>query len=213
MLILKRNTYRIGISIALLVLMLVTSATIIAIADSSKNKSLYKIKDNNSSSSQPIALSKQYDNRDSHYRINYPADWIYDDSGKGAVVFSGKKNTLAYYSTVNIETVLSKKSGGEYSNVDDLIVDVKRQALQESPKTTFVGSGPFTSNLPSGVKLNGKYVTFIYSYKGQIIEQWQIVVPRIDGQVFYTWAYTAPLEQYGHDLQIAKAMLSTWLIY
>lgn len=162
---------------------------------------------------QNLSLSNLYTNPDSRYKINYPAKWIFDDTVKGAVVFSGQKNTPDFFSTINIQTVLTKKSGGIYETVDDLLSDVKKQARSESPQTAFLEDGAYVLNLKDGTKLSGEYLKFIYSYKGQIIEQWQIVVPRKDGQVFYTWAYTAPIAQYQDNLTVAKAMLQTWTIY
>lgn len=157
--------------------------------------------------------TKLYDNRDSKYLIKYPSDWIYDESERGAVIFSGKKNTPAYYTTVNIQTVLTKKSGGDYSSAADLISDIKRQVLIESPKTNFVDRGKFEIPMKSGVNLIGQSISFIYTYKGHIIQQWQVVVLRDDKLVLYSWAYTAPIEQYSENLPTAKTMLSSWVIY
>jgi hypothetical protein len=162
---------------------------------------------------QPVSLSNLYNNRDSHYSIKYPANWIYDASEKGAVVFSGKKDTPSYYSTVNIQTILTKKFGGDYANLDQFIADIKKQTLQESPNASFIDSGTMTLKEPDGSQVEGRHLTFIYSYKDQLFEQWQIVVLRNDGQVFYTFAYTSPVDQYQTDLGIAQAMLKTWSIY
>jgi hypothetical protein len=159
-----------------------------------------------------IALSKNYTNVEGRYSIKYPDNWIYENAGKGSVIFSGKKDTPSYFSTVNIQTLLTKKSGGEYGSVKDVIDDIKKQVLKESPKTTFLNENNYDLTIKNGSQLNGKFLIFIYSYEGHIIEQWQIVIPRNDGQVFYTWAYTAPLSQYNQDLPIAKAMLASWNI-
>lgn len=163
-------------------------------------------------STEPIVLDKYYESQKSKFSIKYPSDWIYDDTAKGSVLFSGKKQTAAYYSTVNIQTVISKKSGGEYKSVNDIIEDVRKQILHESPTATFLSHGLFSLIQPDGTSVKGEYLTFIYTYESNIIEQWQIVVPRQDGTVFYTWAYTAPIELYGQYLDIAKAMLATWAI-
>src|SRR5579885_1491393 len=159
------------------------------ISSTDKNINTSKVNDQN------IILPNLYTNRASRYKIKYPANWIYDDKDKGTVVFSGQKDTLDYYATVNIQTVLTKRFGGEYSSMKDLLDDIRKQVLKESPQTTFLGSGAYVLNQKDGSKLNGEYLKFIYSYKGQIIEQWQVVIPRKDGQVFYTWAYTAPIDQ------------------
>lgn len=165
------------------------------------------------SKSSDISLGNTYKTSNGDFSINYPRDWIVENTGKNSVLFSGKKETLSYYSTVNIQTVGSKKSSGKYTSVKDVINDVRKQVLVESPKTTFLNSGSFVYTMQNGHKLEGEFLIFIYSFKSHIIEQWQIVLPRKDGLVFYTWAYTSPLNQYGKDLEIAKAMLASWIIY
>lgn len=165
--------------------------------------------DDNASS---IVLAETYKDNISQYSINYPKEWIFEKTGVGAVIFSGKKNTPAYFSTVNIQTLLTKKSNGDYNTVDDVINDIKKQILAESPKTTFLNEEAYELTTTQGQQLKGKFLIFIYSYQGHIIEQWQIVLPRSDGSVFYSWAYTSPLSQYSQDLPIARAMLKTWKI-
>ena len=159
------------------------------------------------------SLTNSYDNPNSKFSIQYPKDWIYDDATLGVVVFSGKKDTPQYYSTIDIQTVKAKKYGGEYQNIKVIIDDIKQQVLKESPQTTFLNHGPIEIAMKNESKLKGEFLIFIYSYKGNIIEQWQVIIPRKDQSVFYTWAYTAPIDQYAHDLPIAKAMLASWLIY
>jgi hypothetical protein len=160
-----------------------------------------------------IQLTKTYKTSTGDYSINYHNDWIVENTGKNSVLFSGKRDSLSYYSTVTIQTIGSKKSAGKYESVKDVINDVRKQVLAESPKTTFLNSGPFIYTMQNGRKLEGEFLIFIYSFKSHIIEQWQIVLPSKEGLVFYTWAYTSPLSQYGKDLEIAKSMLASWTIY
>lgn len=168
---------------------------------------------NNAKNNEKIVLLKSYRHRDAEFSIKYPSNWIYEESDNGSVVFSGEKNTLAFYSTINIQIVLSKKGGGQYKSVKDIIADVKNQILKESPQTTFLKSGPFVLTTSNGFKLDGEFLIFIYSYEGHIMEQWQVVIPKKDGLAFYTWAYTAPISQYSLFLPVADAMLTTWIIH
>lgn len=165
------------------------------------------------STATPGALTKKYDNQDSRYTMSYPATWEYEKSGDGTIIFSGKRGSPAYFSTVNIQTVLTKKSGGDFSTVKQFMADIKLQAKTQSPDVKFLESGPIDLGEKSGIKEKGEYTVFTYRYKDQEFKQWQIVVLRDDGQVFYAWAYTAPIKQYPDSEDIAKAMLDTWVIY
>lgn len=161
----------------------------------------------------PGDLSQVYDNQDSHYAIKYPANWEYDTSSRGTVIFSGKRGTASYFSTVNIQTVLAKKTGGDFSTVDQFVKDLKKQASGLSAKVNFIEEGPIEFTEADGKKAKGQFLIFTYNYKGMIFKQWQVVILRNDGQVFYAWAYTSPAEQYDRDVAVAKAMLNSWSIY
>lgn len=157
--------------------------------------------------------AKTFDNKESHYLIKYPTSWEYDSSSQGTVIFSGRQGTPAYYATVNVQTVLTKKTGGEFKNVREFINDIKKQAKKESKNVTFLASGPYDMKLADGHKMEGEYIVFAYGYRGESFKQWQIVLRRADGQVFYAWAYTAPTEIYERYHEVAKSMLESWQVY
>lgn len=161
---------------------------------------------------EPVTL-KTYDNKDSRYTLDYPSNWEYEKAGDGTVIFSGKRGTPAYFSTVNVQTVLSKKNGGDFSSVKEFMADIKSQATSQSPSTKFIESGTLTVVEKNGKKDKGEFTIFTYNYKGKEFKQWQVVVLRNDGQVFYAWAYTSPVGQYENDVAVAKTMLESWVIY
>jgi hypothetical protein len=164
-------------------------------------------------SSNSNELTNTYDNKDSRYLMKYPASWEYEKAGDGTVIFSGKRGSSSYFSTVNIQTVLTKKTGGDFSTVKEFMADIKHQAMTQSPGVKFYESGPIVITEKNGTKDKGEYTIFSYQYKGKAFKQWQIVVLRSDGQVFYAWAYTSPLSQYPNDQVVAKNMLDSWVIY
>lgn len=158
-------------------------------------------------------LTRTFNNEESRYLIKYPVDWEFDQSSPGTVVFSGREGTLSYFSTVNIQVVLTKATGGEYNSVEKFMDDIKKQVKQQSPDATFLGNGPIEIKEKEGGVAKGEYMIFTYNYSGQIVKQWQIVVLRSDKQVFYAWAYTSTTSRYDDDLLIAKEMLASWVIY
>lgn len=162
--------------------------------------------------SQVIPLPRQYTNEGGKYSIKYPENWIVDDTDLGTVILSGKKDTIEYFTTINIQTILGKKSGGDYNTVADIVADIKNQIRDESLTVTYLVDHEYELMSADGEKMRGYEMIFIYSYQGHVIEQWQIILSRKKSDVFYTWAYTAPIENYGQVLPIAKAMNQTWMI-
>ena len=94
----------------------------------------------------------------------------------------------------------------------NLIRDIKKQVLREAIDPQFVDSGPIKLSGKSGEKMQGEFLVFSYTLEGILFQQWDVIVPRQDGQVFYVWAYTSPVEQYTVDLPFAKTMLASWVI-
>lgn len=161
-----------------------------------------------------IDLSNLFEDKNNKYSIKYPADWIYDNSKKGTVVFSGKQGTKAFYTTVAIQTVLTKKTGGIYNNLEEFSDSLKKQAHELSNDVNFLAEGPVNlSATAKRIKMNGKYLVFTYTYKGVQFKQLQFVFERDDGQAFYAWGYTAHAEFFDVSYPIAKAMFGTWSVY
>lgn len=158
-------------------------------------------------------LPKIYGNVKSRYSIKYPDDWKVDRSDLGILVIQGKENTPSYQSAVNIQAIHTKAFGGRFESVSEFIYSVKYQAAKKFPGAKVIGDGDVVMTQSDGKKAFGKYVIFTFNNNGILMEQWQIVVQRGDGKVFYTWAYTSPYVQYHRDLQVAKMMLDTWHIY
>lgn len=159
------------------------------------------------------ALSKNFDNKDDHYRINYPVSWSFNETPQGTLTLNGKPGTPSFQSSVNIQTVFTKRTGGHFSNIDEFMTEVKTQAAALTVHPAYIKSGPIVVRLQDGQRLRGEYLVFTYQANGQVYKQWQIVVLRQDKQVFYTWAFSAPVAQYDKDLPIAQAMLRSWSIY
>ena len=161
-----------------------------------------------SSSSDKAELPNVYEDKNNKYIIKYPADWSYEKPSVGTVLFRGQNGTPAYYSTVNVQTIFSKRLGGEFTTVSAVIDDLKKQILAHTTDVSFLEEGPIKIS-----KATGKYFVFTYTHNERQLKQWQIVVFRDDGAVFYAWAYVAPVVRYDTDLPTAKAMIQSWSIY
>ena len=160
-----------------------------------------------------VALTQSYVNKESRYSIKYPADWEYERKDNASIVFSGKKGTPTYYSTVNIQVIMSKKTGGKYETADELLDSIKNQATEQSTNVKFLTESTVTVPATAAhKKLEGRYVVMTYTYKGQDFKQIQYVIPRESGEVFYCLAYTAPRDRYEADYPIAEAMLDSWSV-
>lgn len=158
-------------------------------------------------------LPKIYGNHLSGYSIKYPKDWAVNKNHLGLLVIQGKENTPSYQSAVNIQAVNPKEYGGKFESVKEFMYSIKYQMNKRFPDSKIVGDGSVVLTQLDGNKAVGKYLIFVFSHYGILMEQWQIVVQRHDGRVFYTWAYTSPYVQYQRDLKYAEMMLDTWYIY
>ncbi|MBI2252101.1 MAG: hypothetical protein HYU63_05085 [Armatimonadetes bacterium] len=147
------------------------------------------------------------------YQIGYSVDWIYEKPSNYQIVFSGKKDTPAYYSTVSIQNIASKKTGGKYESISPLINVLKNQFKTSAKNTKIYNEKTFIYTMKNGIKLTGREFIIEYTRQGENFKQWEIVVPRVGEEIFYVWAYTSPVDQYNTWFNIAKEMLNLWVIF
>jgi|GEM_PF-1855910 len=146
------------------------------------------------------------------YKIEYPHNWVCEKPGKYKILFSGKEGTDAYYSTVNIQNFASKKIGGGYDDINSVIKDFKKQIMTHSDDPKIYNERKFVYKATNGAILTGEEFIAEYTKSGEKFKQWQIFIPKDNGEVFYAWIYTAPADMYETYLEVAKKMLDSWKI-
>lgn len=151
-----------------------------------------------------------YNDPTDHYSINYPGDWEYDQPNQASVAFSGKEGTPSYYSSVTIQMIPAKGKGGEYEDADAAIDDLKDQISSKTKNAKI--SDTSEMELPTNTDITGGSFIATYSYKGHSMKKMQVVLSGGKDGMIYSWSYVAPVEQYEHDLPIAKAMYESWKI-
>lgn len=154
---------------------------------------------------------KIYDDKNNHFSIKYPANWNYEYTKKGAVLFSGKKGTASYYSTISIIVIPYKKPGSAYENVKSATNNIKNGILTRYANAKFIDGGEVELPL-NPKKYHGEYFVAIYTYKGVAIKNMEFIISNDSGQMLYVWGYTSPAKQYDNDLPVAKNMYESWLI-
>ena len=143
------------------------------------------------------------------YSINYPVDWSYEQVAPNAILFSGKKGTTSYYSTVSI-IAASTKAGGKVT-VKSAVNILKKQISTRYKDVKFIKTGEV--ELPQNPKqIRGEYFVVTYNYKGVTIKNMQFILSKGDGKMIYIWGYAAPAKLYDNDLPVAKAMYESWSI-
>jgi hypothetical protein len=167
----------------------------------------------NTSSQQSGPLVKEFTNNNNRYSVKYPDDWSHEQPDKATEIFGKKREgTSFYYSTISIQTIRTKRIGGNYSNIQDFIDAIKQQASKEF--TDFKITNESDVELPQNPnQFKGKALIFTYKKGDLSIKQMLIILMQDDGKVFYTWGYTASKEQFEKDLPIAKRMFESWKIY
>lgn len=136
------------------------------------------------------------------YSIGYPGDWTYTKPREYSIVFSGQEGTPAYHSTVAIENIVSAKAGGTYESIKAVVDDYKCKLVTSAEDVCI-----HTSEYPAG---DGFVAEF--TYQGVTLRQWRVVIVRSNENIFHTWAYASPIEQYDTYLPIARAMLDSWML-
>lgn len=160
-----------------------------------------------------INLPKKFTNHDSGYSIQYPGNWDYQQPDPATVVIGGKQGTKSFDSTVNIQTVLTKESGGKYQSTKQLLDNLKKQAREFTKNTQFYIEDSITiDERPDRPAMKGLYTELTFTNNGKKYQQLVFVFLRPDKKVFYIWTFTSPVFMFNTDYPIAKAMFSSWLV-
>lgn len=176
--------------------------------------------DNNTPSTKPantntsdIALPELFDNPNSKYSIRYPADWEYTQPDAGTVVIGGKKGLPSYESTLNIQTILTKKNGGKYNTLDELMNSIKKQIMSAPDINIIVEDYIKLEKNANRIGMDGKFMVFTYTYAGKKYQQMQFVFINKKREIFYAVAYTSPAARYEIDYPTVKAIFGSWRPY
>lgn len=154
---------------------------------------------------------KEYNGAKYHYTIQYPTDWHVYDHDDGIVVFKKLGLRNVYPTSVNIQTIYTKKAKGSYANVKELMNDFEDNALKQAADVKLSDRKPITLIDPNGKKIHGEEITMTFEAQGAKLKQWQIMVITDDGRLFQAWAYRADINSYDLDLPVAKEMLNSWI--
>jgi len=145
------------------------------------------------------------------YSIQYPADWIYKKQDAHILLFSRKEGADKYVPIIGIQNLLSTKvKDGKYRNIMAVIEDFQNQ-LKITKHAKVFPPEPYIYD-KRGLKLSGQQFVAEYSYKGIDNRQFLVVVPRLNGDIFHVFIYSAPIDQYDTYYDTAKAMLDSWII-
>jgi hypothetical protein len=155
-----------------------------------------------------IRLANEFHSIGYHYSIHCPADWKITDRGNGVVVFRYKANQ-SMPMTINIQTIYTKKGGGKYKNVKDLMDDFYSQVPMHTQHATFLERKPIHLTQPDGIMLNGEETTLTFKENGRIDKQWQVMLQNQDGNLFQAFAYRAPVTVFDVYRPVATAMLAS----
>lgn len=153
---------------------------------------------------------RKFKDSSSNYTLNYPANWEYEVADKGVVVFSGKKGTSSFYSTIIIQSTSPTTVGGKEKTASEVMNDLKKRSAGLS-NVEYLHNGDYSITQAGTKKMNGKYTVFTYTNRDESFKQYIIVLPKKDNAGFYIWEYMSPVIQFEADFPVAQQMLSSWV--
>lgn len=149
-----------------------------------------------------------YADKHGKYSVTYPGNWYYEKPDDHTAMFSGKRGTPSYYSTITIQWLPMKKAGGVYGDAKEIVADLKGQIQNNTAKVKYLMEGD--AELPKNDKFHGQYFEVTYIYKGESMKKMQYVLISPDGNTGYSFGYTTRAGLYDANLPVAKAMYESW---
>lgn len=143
------------------------------------------------------------------YSIEYPSTWYFETPDDHSVLFSGKRGSPAYISTVTIQTLPMKKVGGIYANAKEVVKDLRQQIKEQATDVKMLREGD--AELPTDPKhYTGRFFEITYTYKNVHMKKMQFIIVNPDSTQAYSWGYTTEASRYDKDLPVAQAMYESW---
>ncbi len=155
-----------------------------------------------------LTLSKTYTNTTARYSVKYPTSWQAVPKNETTVLISGMEGRESFYSTVNIQALPTKESGGVYENAEALLEDLKSQ-LKNDTSSNITGEMSFDYALGDKTVKGYKFIAE-YDFEEDKFKQLQTVIPSSDGNYIFALAFTAPPDLYDRYKSVAESIMSTW---
>ncbi len=147
------------------------------------------------------------------FTIDYPLSWTVERGGGPFVIISGRKGTLAYFATVNIQNVSTPAGVTDITQAtQNVVADLKRQLKAADHNVRFPRQGAYVYSR-QGVNLHGLQFTVEYERGGKAFRQWTVVLARPDNGIVHVWSYAAPEDRYDRYGAIAGKILESWNIF
>ena len=160
----------------------------------------------------PLVAGQRFADPKFGFSIDYPADWMMRRTSDSSVIFSGAKDSPAYYSTVSIQNaspVGTTDAPGRAAGV--VLADLKSQLASAPGGVTYLGERPYRYER-NGLRLQGFEFLVTYARDSLRFKQLTVIVPRPGGAVVHIWSYASPENRFQKYQAIAEAMLKSWTI-
>ncbi|MGE0714994.1 MAG: hypothetical protein AB7P02_06100 [Alphaproteobacteria bacterium] len=157
------------------------------------------------------ALSERLEEWRLGYALRYPAGWQVVRLNDFTVRLSAGRDARNRESAITIQNMAGVAQGGVYEQAEDVARAFRKQIVGLDPKAQFHSERPF-NYARTRLRLKGVEFSAAYRVGGNDWRQWQIVLPRPDGNAFHAWGLTAPAERFDDYARVAAAILESWVI-
>ena len=135
------------------------------------------------------------------YSIKYPDGWKYALSTENTVSFTNPEGEAE----ISIQNILGSASNGKYKTIDELIKDLKAQISNSTVAPRFI---PERDYALGSTAYKGKEFAAEYTMNGIKYRQWFVVIPRMDGKIFYSIYMLVPAESWTKYLSTGKEVIA-----
>jgi hypothetical protein len=146
------------------------------------------------------------------YAIQYPEDWTAEKKDAAAVLFSGPKKEDKLDVTLYIRNIASSSRGGNFSDANDIVKDLKNQAKSMDKNATFSDITDIAFKRSDGMELTAKSFAIKVVNQGKKFVLMQVIVPHGDNLTFHRFEFMAPNDKFDKYLDTVKSILETWQI-
>lgn len=150
----------------------------------------------NSNSSDDLAISNQYNNKNALYSIMYPASWLYEEKSKNETQFYPKKGADTDGIVVTVNTIPITKNNINKFDIDYFVKVAKNKFIQMDSNVKFIDSGNMNISHKDGTGFSARYFIAVLNVHGISLKVFVMVARSQGGNVYYNYLFAAPENLY-----------------
>jgi len=158
------------------------------------------------------SLGLRYAEDGAGFEVNYPAAWSQSQPRPSVIVFRETGVSRGKAATLTIRSLPSAEKGGRLRNVNHVYTQVWSRLYSRADDLDVIAERRSHVMAADGRTVLARDLAVSYVIGDRRFKQWTVIAGRPDNGGFLIWDYAGETPAYERTIDIAKAMIATWVL-